>query len=529
MSGHVVVVGLGPAGADLVTPRALAALGGAARRFTRTARHPAVAELEAAGMGFHSFDAVYDGAADLDAVYPTIVRELVEVAGTTAGAVAFAVPGSPAVAERTVALLREEAQAGRITLEVVAGLSFAELAWPAVGVDPMDSGARVVDGRALDLAALEEGVPLLVAQCDSRLVLSEVKLTLLERLDAATELVVLQRLGLADERGRRVGREDLDRDVEPDHLTAVYVPAPALAAAREVARLVALAERLRGPGGCPWDAAQTHHSLTRHLLEESYETVDALEQLPADAPEGVAADDPRYAAVADELGDVLFQVVIHTVLASEAGAFTMADVARGIHDKLVRRHPHVFGEVEVAGADDVVRNWEQIKKEEQGADSLVAGISPGLPSLLYVHKLLRKGASVGLDVTSVDEPLAVITAVGDRLGHEAPDAAVLVGELLGSAASLAGALGVDAESALQAWAGRWRARFEAMERLAAERGLDLHRLPPEEVAALWSEAGSPRSTQATVAQPYSAEVLHTGTPLVDVTSVAEALEQLDDV
>ena len=192
---------------------------------------------------------------------------------------------------------------------------------------------------------------MLIAQCDSRLVLSDVKLVLLEALDPDTPVTVLARLGLPDESVTRVALADLDRDVTPDHLTSLFVDTGTIAVAGEFAALVALTERLRGPGGCPWDAEQTHHSLVRHLLEEAYEVAEAIDGLPAAAPGG---DEPipagAYDALEDELGDLLFQVVIHSVLAREAGAFTIADVARGIHDKLVRRHPHVFGTVSTSTA-----------------------------------------------------------------------------------------------------------------------------------------------------------------------------------
>src|SRR4029079_6810673 len=249
---------------------------------------------------------------------------------------------------------------------------FAELAWARLGIDPM-AGARVVDGRDFSAEALADDGPLLLAQCDSPIVLSDVKLQLLERLDPEAPVVVLQRLGLPDERGGTVPLADLDRDVVPDHLTAVFVAASVVSAATEVTRLLQLARRLRRPGGCPWDAEQTHHSLARYLLAEAYEVVEVLELLPPEAPAG-AAGDPGYVELVDELGDLLYQVVFHVILAEEAGAFTMADVARGIHDKLVRRHPHVFGDASAGTGNDVLRNWEQIKREEKGHDSLVAGL-----------------------------------------------------------------------------------------------------------------------------------------------------------
>ncbi len=259
----------------------------------------------------------------------------------------------------------------------------------------------------------------------------------------------------------------------------------------ELTRLLELARRLRRPGGCPWDAEQTHHSLTRYLLEESYEVVEAVEHLPFEAPAG-AAGDPAYRLLVDELGDLLYQVVFHVILAEEAGEFTMADVARGIHDKLVRRHPHVFAEVDAGTSSEVMRNWEQIKKVEKGTDSIVAGITPGLPSLLYAHKLLRKGASIGLDPGGVDESLGRLRTAADALSAADEDEVEeLVGDLLAATVALARAGGVDTESALRGWSARYRERFERVEHLARDRGLELAALPPAAVDALWREAAAP--------------------------------------
>ena len=319
----------------------------------------------------------------------------------------------------------------------------------------------VVDGRAIDLAELAG--PLLIAQCDSPFVLSDVKLALLEHLDPATPVTVLQRLGLADELVVTVPLEELDRGgVVPDHLTSVFVDAGAVGAAREMVRLFQLAKRLRDPGGCPWDAEQSHHSLSRYLLEESYEVVEAIEALPADGP----VDATAYAALEDELGDLLYQVVFHAVLGQEAGAFTMADVARGIHDKLVRRHPHVFGDVVADETSDVMRNWEQIKKVEKGTTSIVEGITPGLPSLLYTHKLFRKASSVGLDPGDLGEALDRIDVAVGRLRAGGDDLEADLAQLLAAAVVVARAGGVDAESALRGWAATYRRRFMAMEQLA---------------------------------------------------------------
>jgi tetrapyrrole methylase family protein/MazG family protein len=521
--GRVVVVGLGPGGVDLLVPAARAALDGSsplvdgtgavssgvdrpgrstpAPRFTRTARHPAVAELAAEGVVLRSFDDEYDAAPALDACYVAIVETLVGAASEH-GEVVYAVPGNPAVAERTVELLHDAERDGRVTVRVIPGLSFADAAWARLGIDPLATGARVVDGRALDASTLDSGSPLLIAQCDHRLVLSDVKLVLLDRRPPETAVTVLQHVGLADERITELPLAELDRDIEPDHLTSVFVPGwrrrdlwrrpkepESGSAVRELGRLLDLAVRLRRPGGCPWDAEQTHHSLTRYLLEESYEVVEAVESLPPLAPDGVAPDDPAYVALVDELGDLLYQVIFHAVLADEAGAFDMADVARGIHDKLVRRHPHVFGDVDADTSDVVTANWEQIKKEEKGVASIVAGITPGLPSLLYAHKLYRKAASVGLDPGDVDMSLTRVDAAVTAMRAGSADEERVLGELLAACVALARALGVDTESALRGWSATFRARFEAMEQLAIDRGLDLHTLDPDAVDALWADAG----------------------------------------
>ena len=415
----------------------------------------------------------------------------------------YAVPGSPVVAERTVALLHERSRTGAVggldALEVVIvpGLSFAELAWARLGVDPLD-GARVVDGRDFSVDAPADDGPLLVAQCDSPFVLSDVKLQLLERLDPATPVVVLQRLGLPGEHVATVPLETLDRDVTPDHLTAVFVAAPAASAATE----------LTAPAGAGAAAAaagrlsvgrRADAPLARPLPARGGVRGGRGARAPPARRAPGAAGDPEYVALVDELGDLLYQIVFHVILAEEAGAFSMAEVARGIHDKLVRRHPHVFGDAAAGTGDDVLRNWEQIKKEEKGHDSLVAGLTPGLPSLLYTHKLYRKAASVGLDPGGLEPSVARVHAAADAIAASPsePGAGAFesaLGELLAAAVALSRTGGVDAESALRGWAGRFRERFERFEVIARERGLDLGTLDPEGAAALWEEAAAPRPT-----------------------------------
>lgn len=484
----MVVVGLGPAGADLVTPRARRVLDEAPRRFVRTERHPAVDELRDEGLELVALDRHYDAAPDLDAAYAAIVDEVARAA-TEDGTVVYAVPGNPGVAERTVTMLRDR----DLDLEIVPGLSFADLAWARVGVDPMAAGGRVVDGRRLGREDVTAGGALLLAQCDTRAVLNEVKLALLDELAPDTEVTILQRLGLPDESVRPVPLADLDHDVDADHLTSVFVDL-GVGAAQEFARFVTLIETLRGPGGCPWDAEQTHHSLVRHLVEEAYEVVDALERLPVDAPGG---DEPvpaaDYALVQEELGDLTAQVVFHATLAREEGAFTMREVLAGIREKLVYRHPHVFADVEADTADDVMRNWEQLKRAEKQSDSLVDEVPMSLPGLLLAHKLYRKASAAGLPLLTAEEAASVVEDTARRLAdlpEDAPEGDVerLLGDLVATVALLARQRGIDAERAVRGWSHRFRDRFRAAESLARARGRALDELDGDAVAALWLEA-----------------------------------------
>jgi tetrapyrrole methylase family protein/MazG family protein len=467
---RVTVVGLGPAGTDHLDGAA-AALAQGDRVYLRTARHPAAGAL----VGAHAFDDLYEAAATFDEVYAGIAEALVAAAVAAAPEpVVYAVPGSPLVAERSVELLRAD---GRVEITIVPALSFLDLAWAALGIDPLAEGVRLVD--AADFSAVAAGArgPFLVAQCWSPHLLSEVKLGLPDEVaDDAPRPILLHHLGLDDELVQPVDWWDLDRSVTPDHLTSLYVPAWPVPASRaagdEVGRLVALMDTLREQ--CPWDRAQTHASLMPHLVEECYEVLDALAALPDD---GAVASSRAGTHLEEELGDLLFQIVFHARLAHESGQFDLADVARSVHDKLVHRHPHVFGDVDAESADEVASNWEEIKKSERGRTSVTDGIPARLPALMLATKLARKAHAVGVDPheAGVAESVAALTTLAARAEAADPhpddslsadDGAVVglaVGELLFAVATLAQRVGVDAEQALRARALWLRAEIRAAE------------------------------------------------------------------
>lgn len=484
-TGRVIIVGLGPAGADLLTEGTRAVLATAEHGYLRTAHHPA------AGAFAHlpTFDHLYNEASSVADVYPAIVDAL-RKAVVEHGEVVYAVPGSPLVAELTVELLRMAAAASpeEFRVEIEPAMSFLDLVWARLGIDPLAAGVRLIDGQRFAIEAAGERGPLLVAQCDSVDVLSEIKLAIGDAIDASSQLgsglartntgarglgvaassdaahepiiTVVQRLGLPDEHIVAVPWHALDRDIEPDHLTSLWIPELMAPIGGEVQRFVELVATLRRE--CPWDQVQTHQTLQRHLLEEAYEVLEALTELgsgdPLDLdPDTMSAAD-AYTHVEEELGDLLFQIVFHCILATEAGEFTLADVARGVHDKLYNRHPHVFGEVPDGLApgdtpDEVLANWEQLKKTEKQRESVFDGIPTSLPSLLYALKIQKKAASLGEMAEDLPSPGSWDHVVTTARRTPTPES---MGDLLFVAVNMARHADIDPEMSLRAAADRYR-------------------------------------------------------------------------
>ena len=480
----VVAVGLGPAGPEHTTPAAVAALSGAPVVFLRTSRHPGATRW----LGLPNvvvLDHCYETGATFEEVYASIVKAVCAGAGEH-GRVAYAVPGSPAVAERTVELLRCEQS---IRLEIVPGLSFCDLAWARLGIDPIEAGVRLVDAESFAVQAAGDAGPLLVGQCWSQAVLSSVKLCF--DIDPGPA-ILLHHMGLADEAIVEVPWSEIDRTLEADHLTSLYVPHLEVPIAHELVRLAELVRVLRDR--CPWDREQTHHSLVQHLLEETYEAMEAIELLgddPAGAPAAVASH------VSEELGDILCQVLFHAMLAEEEGLFNLADVARGVHDKLVLRHPHVFGDVAAATAGDVLVNWERDKHAEKQRTHLFEGIPVAMPALARVAKAERKLAGMelgwtatGLDARALVAGLAGMLVLTDPEAKTDPDTAAAVGSLLLEEARLVAHWGEDPELLVRQALDRLGAKLAVAEAAARGTGADLASLDPAVRLEFWRAANA---------------------------------------
>ncbi len=414
------MVGLGPAGSELITTATRSRLDAGLPVYLRTAVHPAADAVRADA----SFDDLYETLDTFDDVYRAIVDRLVALAGEE-GEIVYAVPGSPLVLERTVELLRE----APVSLTIEPAMSFLDLAWARLDLDPVDSGVRLIDGHRFENAAAGDFGPLLVAHCHNSRVLSDLKLSV--DVPPDEPVTVLRHLGLDDEEVLSAAWSELDRDVEADHLTSVFIERMPNQVGRSFAEFGVLVERLRRD--CPWDAEQTHGSLRKHLLEETYEVLEAIDAV--DRLETGGDADAAYAALAEELGDLLYQVFFHSLLAAEEGWFQASQVADGITAKLIARHPHVFGELEAADADDVLGNWEAAKLSEKGRGSVMDGIPRALPAALYASKVIKKARAAGI---SIDE---VVLRSGQADSELSGELFALVGRCVDA--------GIDPESALR--------------------------------------------------------------------------------
>ena len=484
MTTTLIVAGLGPGSRAQVTrevEEAIAAALACGALLLRTHIHPTVEawpELATAP----SFDHLYESESDFETLYIRIADEVLARAVASPADLVYAVPGHPMMGESTVARLRAHAAGRGVTVRVLPGLSFVDACVAAAGADGGD-GLRVVD--ALAPGRIDPTVPLLVCQVYSRRIASQVKLALSHHYPDGHEVLLVHAAGVP---GREaVDRRPLyaiDRDESADHLTSLWVPALApLEALREPQTLVDVMTRLRAPeGGCPWDREQTHESLRRYLVEETYEALEAL-------------DSGSPAALEEELGDLLLQIVFHAQIADEAGEYDFGDVVAGIAGKMIRRHPHVFGEEQAADAGAVLRNWEALKRAEragkdQAHKSMLDGVPRAMPALAYSQAVQARAARVGFDWPDVDgvldkvaeEAREIVRATTEAERHEE------IGDLLFVLVRLADRLGVNAEDALRGANQKFRRRFASMEAQARQAGVALEDYDAAGLDALWNEA-----------------------------------------
>jgi len=447
------LLGLGPGDLDSLTLAAWRTLTTTRRLILRTERHPGVAVLRdhlRADCVVTTCDDLYEQHAAFADVYAAVVDRVLDAA--SAGDVVYAVPGHPHVGEATTPLLVAQAAARGITVQTADGLSFVEPAFAAVGVDLMD-GSQVLDAMLLarqHYPQVDPCLPLLLAQVYARWLASDVKLTLLAAYPAEHPVTLVQAAGTAQQSTVTLPLAELDHRDAFDHLTSLYVPP--LPQYSSYSALLELVAHLRAPEGCPWDREQTLETLRKDLLDEAAEVLEAID-LEADG-----RDNSRH--IAEELGDLALVITMMAQIAQEEGRFQMGDIMRDVVTKLIRRHPHVFGDVQVGGVDHVLANWDAIKAQEKAAAGVqphpLDGIPAALPALEKARKLQSKAAKLG----RFDRAAAAhaVPDLADLLAAQ-PDADRL-GALLWQLVALAREHDLDAEDALRRYVVFQRARWQ---------------------------------------------------------------------
>ncbi|MCB5239496.1 MULTISPECIES: nucleoside triphosphate pyrophosphohydrolase [Niallia] len=450
--------------------------------YVRTNDHPVISTLEEEGVIFHSFDSIYEKHEQFEAVYKEIVEVLLEKAKETD--IVYAVPGHPLVAEKTVQLLIEKDKEGIVSIEIAGGQSFLDSIFQALRIDPIE-GFQLLDGTALDRSSIQLRNHLIIGQVYDAFSASEVKLTLMDVLPYDYPIKIVTAAGSILEKIKEIELHELDREIDLNNLTSIYVPPvqEEKLLYKEFSQLRHIIAELRGPNGCPWDKKQTHESLRKYLLEESYELIEAINERDIDH-------------IIEELGDVLLQVMLHSQVGEDEGYFSIDDVIEGISDKMIRRHPHVFGEEQAESVDDVMKHWQNAKKQEakEETESILDGINRAMPNLLQAYELQRKAAKVGFDWPNVEgawekvkeevlEFQEELKAANNREQIESE-----FGDVLFSLVNIARFYEVDPELAIFQTNKKFLQRFSYIEKKVKESERDWSDMSLEELDGFWNEA-----------------------------------------
>lgn len=482
MLGEIKVIGLGSSDLDKMSIGVYRQLVEAKHLYLRTAAHPVVEELEAQDVRFVSFDEVYEQHESFEAVYYAIVEKLYEAANVYSSII-YAVPGHPLVAEKTVQLLLTEGREKGFQISIEGGQSFIDDMLTAVEVDPIE-GFTFIDGASFTFKDVQMTHHQFICQVYDSFIASHVKLTLMDYFPDDYEVYVCEAVGSKDEKVIQIPLYELDRTVQMSNLTTIFIPkvSDETLRYRTFDKLKEVIRTLRGENGCPWDKAQTHESLKRYLVEETYEVLDAIDEL----------DDEH---LVEELGDVLLQVMLHAQIGEDDGYFTIEDVLFAITSKMIRRHPHVFADVDVKDEADVLNNWEQIKQKEKNKkdESLLDNIPSSLPSLYRALEMQKKAAKVGFDWTDPHDIWAKLTEELTEWKEELQKgnqnaAEKELGDVLFVLVNLARFYKLDPEEALRSTNRKFLTRFKYVEKKVSEskRRWDTFTLP--ELDKFWEEA-----------------------------------------
>lgn len=480
MKPGITIVGLGPGDSQLWTLAAAQLLQEAGEVYLRTDHHPSAAEISATT---YSFDEWYERFDAFEEAHQAVAAEIIRLGQRTRGVV-FAVPGHPNIDDPVMPYVRTRASAASLPVTIIPGVSTLEAILTTLDVGKL-SQLQIID--APELASryhppLEPDRPALILNLHGQTTVTQIQQSLLNAYPDDFVVTLVQAPGTRLEQVWKCHLAKLSLQPKLDRLLHLY-----LTADKSYSGFSTFQEtiaHLRSPEGCPWDRKQSHQSLRPYLLEETYEVLETID-----------ADDS--AALAEELGDLLLQILLHTQIATDNGEFKMRHVIDHINRKMLRRHPHVFGDVVVSHAGEVTANWEEIKKAEKSAkgqlppvSSALDGVPQGLPALAQALAISKKAVRVGFEWPDVDGVLDKITEEAREVA-EAVDSAHLeseIGDLLFSVVNLARWHGIDPESALRATNARFVRRFKKMEALVRAKAQTLSQLTIDDLDALWEEA-----------------------------------------
>ncbi|MDP5276952.1 nucleoside triphosphate pyrophosphohydrolase [Chengkuizengella axinellae] len=490
MSLSITIVGLGSGDENQLSLGVWRVIQQSEQLYLRTKQHPVVQFLEHNQVAFQSFDHLYESYDSFPEVYKAIVSELTQTVLSNKKDVVYAVPGHPMLAESTVQMLKEECDQTNIQLHILGGESFLDQTFLRFGFDPID-GFQLLDASEMKTSMLQPQLHTIIAQVYDSFVASDVKLTLMEVYPDDYEIVVGHALGVAgQEKIEKIPLYELDHDQQYGNLSLIWVPKnsdesllnKSFERLREVVRI------LRSPEGCPWDQEQTHQSIRKNLIEETYEVLETIDEQDSEA-------------MCEELGDLLMQVMLHAQMEEELGSFTIDDVVSGLNEKLIRRHPHVFGDKAADNSEEALRNWEQMKKEEKlkkGIDvdniSILSSVPSGMPSLMKALEYQKRAAKVGFDWDNIDQVFEKVMEELNELKEELQTSnhperkKEELGDLIFSFINLARFLKMDPDEAISIANQKFFARFSFIEQELRLRGKKIDQTNILEMEKLWQEA-----------------------------------------
>lgn len=438
----ITVAALGPDDVKLLTLGAIEAMKRAGALILRTARHAAADYLRGEGVSFETLDALYDECEDFDELCELAAQRLIALARENGGlCYAVSEPESDATVRALCAALPQD-----MGVRVLGGVTLSQgAACAAIAHGVSTENLRTITALSVNDLRVQADTPQVITEIDSRYIASDVKLWLSDLFEDEMTVYFLENAAQPGARAKEILLCELDRQAHYDHRTAVLVPAVSVYERSRATYedFVQVISRLRGPGGCPWDRAQTHHTLRQYMIEEACEAAEAM-----DGEDGQK--------IADELGDVLLQVVLNSCIGAEHRDFTDRDVTSMAAHKMITRHEHVFGKAKAKRAEDVVPLWEQMKKRERGEQSAlerVLDVPVSLPALMRAQKSIRRELSAKGEKLTAGQALAWVDTAAQALRAQGAGEEQL-GALLETCCALAHAMDLDAETALRAATGR---------------------------------------------------------------------------